>query len=66
VRGVFKAGGRNKKMEVAVIGPVWWRMPRAGVVLAALENFFALLGGELTPDVMRCGHVRVRGMESRL
>jgi hypothetical protein len=29
-------------MEVAVIRPVGWRVPRTGVVLAPRENFLAL------------------------
>lgn len=54
--GVLKTGRGDKEMEVAVVGSMRWRMPRAGVVLAPVENFFALLDGELSPDVMRRGH----------
>ena len=56
VMRVFIAGSGDEEMKVTVIGPVRWRMPRAGVVLAPGENFLALLGRELPPNVARGGH----------
>src|SRR2546426_1758673 len=53
---VFIAGGGDEEMEVAVIGSVWRRMPRVPIILAPGENFFALLGSELSPDVTWRGH----------
>ena len=43
-------------MQVAVIGSVRWGMPRVAIVLAPGQNFFALLGSELSPNVAWCGH----------
>ena len=62
---VFVAGGGDEKMEVAVVGAVRRRMPRTGVFLAPREDFLALCGRELTPEVTRRGHMS-SGTESRL
>src|SRR5438046_10751997 len=53
---VIVTGGGNQEMKVTVIGSARRRVPRARVVLAPRENFLALLGCELPPDVARRGH----------
>lgn len=61
---VFVAGCGDEKMQMGVVRTMRRRMPRALVLCAPGEDFFALFRRELPPNVTRLGHVSSK--ESRL